>query len=64
MLAIGSQEGQSILLLDEPDNHLDVESKQLLAQALADYRGSYLLVSHDDCFAREAGCNADIELLI
>jgi ATPase subunit of ABC transporter with duplicated ATPase domains len=45
----------SLLLLDEPDNHLDLESKQLLESALARYRGSLLVVSHDDTFVANAG---------
>jgi ATPase subunit of ABC transporter with duplicated ATPase domains len=37
----------SFLLLDEPTNHLDARARDLLAGALADYRGLGLLVSHD-----------------
>jgi len=38
-------------LLDEPDNHLDLDSKTLLEQALKDYRGTLVIVTHDDAFA-------------
>jgi len=37
----------NLLLLDEPSNHLDVETRDALAAALADFGGSMLLVSHD-----------------
>jgi len=36
-----------ILVLDEPTNHLDVESIEALADALRQYKGAILLVSHD-----------------
>jgi ATP-binding cassette subfamily F protein 3 len=37
----------NLLLLDEPSNHLDVETREALTQALAEFGGSMLLVSHD-----------------
>lgn len=43
-----------LLLLDEPENHLDLESKQLLAQAIRDFNGAVILVSHEDTFVEEA----------
>lgn len=42
-----------LLLLDEPENHLDIDSRQLLAQAIRDFTGAVILVSHDDAFIEE-----------
>ncbi len=36
-----------LLLLDEPDNHLDLDSKALLARAIREHAGGVVIVSHD-----------------
>jgi ATP-binding cassette subfamily F protein 3 len=40
-------EQPDLLLLDEPDNHLDLQGKRFLEELIADYPGAVLIVSHD-----------------
>ncbi len=40
-------EQPELLLLDEPDNHLDLNGKQFLEKLIADYPGAVVIVSHD-----------------
>ena len=42
--------GPDILLLDEPTNYLDIEARNWLEKFLSDFKGGFLLVSHDRYF--------------
>ncbi|MDO9127322.1 MAG: ATP-binding cassette domain-containing protein, partial [Parvibaculum sp.] len=51
-------EEPDILLLDEPTNHLDLPSIEWLEERLSQFRGAFVLISHDRAFLRRlaAGC--------
>jgi ATPase subunit of ABC transporter with duplicated ATPase domains len=46
-LALLQARGVNLLVLDEPTNHLDLPAIEQLEAALAQYPGTFLLVSHD-----------------
>ncbi|MFM7109393.1 MAG: ABC transporter ATP-binding protein, partial [Planctomycetaceae bacterium] len=53
-LLLGSS---NVLVLDEPGNHLDVETVDALAKALVDYAGTVIFTSHDRAFVSAVATN-------
>ncbi|WP_199096480.1 ATP-binding cassette domain-containing protein [Dyella sp. ASV21] len=63
LLALDSAtEPYDLLLLDEADSHLDLDSRALLEQALASYRGTLVLVSHDPALVAATRIDKELRL--
>ncbi len=56
LLGLAAFDGPHLLILDEPTNHLDIEARAALVEALSDYTGAVIIVSHDR-FLLEASCD-------
>ena len=60
--ALFAYKNYDMLVLDEPDNHLDIETKEVLEESLKDYKGTLLLISHDRFFVERLGAEKVLNL--
>lgn len=60
--AIFAYKKYDLLVLDEPDNHLDIETKEVIEKSLNEFSGTLLLVSHDRYFVEMVGVSKVLNL--
>ena len=60
-LSIGS-ESPDIIILDEPTNNLDIQNIEILTNAINDYQGTLLVISHDETFLNQINIDQTINL--
>ncbi len=51
-LSIADQ-SPDIIVLDEPTNNLDIQNIEILTQAINEYQGTLLVISHDETFLEQ-----------
>ncbi|MEI7579549.1 MAG: ABC-F family ATP-binding cassette domain-containing protein [bacterium] len=59
---IFAQHDYELLILDEPTNHLDIKTKEIIENALREFKGTILLISHDRYFVNSIGMDRVITL--
>jgi ATPase subunit of ABC transporter with duplicated ATPase domains len=50
-----ARQAPDVMILDEPTNNLDMQNIEILTAAISDYKGTLLIVSHDEYFLKKVG---------
>ncbi len=50
-----SNKAPDMIILDEPTNNLDLQNVEILTNSIKDYKGTLLVISHDEIFLEEIG---------
>lgn len=58
-----SNNSPELIILDEPTNNLDIQSLEVVTSAIKDYKGTLLVISHDEYFINEIGIDRELRLL-
>lgn len=59
---LASEKAPNMIIADEPTNNIDISNIEILTAALKNYRGSLLLVSHDEQFIQDVGIDRIIAI--
>jgi ATPase subunit of ABC transporter with duplicated ATPase domains len=62
-LTIGRQ-APDVIILDEPTNNLDIQNIEILTSAINEYKGTLLVVSHDEFFLKQINIERSIDIII
>ncbi|ASK32208.1 ABC transporter ATP-binding protein [Chryseobacterium sp. T16E-39] len=57
-----SNKAPDVIVLDEPTNNLDLQNVEILTNSIKDYKGTLLVISHDEIFLEEIGIEKEIIL--
>lgn len=58
-----SNQAPDIIVLDEPTNNLDIQNIEILTNAINEYRGTLLLISHDEYFLKQINVERIVDLV-
>ena len=58
-----ANQSPDIIILDEPTNNLDLQNIEILTNAINEYEGTLIVISHDKTFLQEINIERTIELM-